>query len=71
MNNPYEKKKRIFTPEVIAELAAANKVAREKKYPFLKDYVPAPVFVDNLRRMKWKYKTLTKDEEYDEVSRRG
>jgi hypothetical protein len=52
MNNPYEKKKRIFTPEVIAELAAANKVAREKKYPFLKDYVPAPVFVDNLRRMK-------------------
>ncbi len=54
MNDPYEKRAHVFTPQVIAEMAKKNKLAREEKYPILKDYTPPPAEVvgNNVRRLK-------------------
>ena len=55
MNDPYEKRAHVFTPQVIAEMAKKNKLAREEKYPILKNYTPPPAEVVgiNVRRLKW------------------
>jgi len=54
MNDPYEKRSHVFTPQVIAEMAKKNKLAREEKYPILKDCTPPPAEVvgNNVRRLK-------------------
>ena len=54
MNDPYEKRTHVFTPQVIAEMAKKNKLAREEKYPILKDCTPPPAEVvgNNVRRLK-------------------
>ena len=54
MNDPYEKRAHVFTPQVIAEMAQKNKLAREEKYPILNDYTPPPAEVvgNNMRRLK-------------------